>query len=106
MQDIEKDFCEQYQQESLLEEGKQSEDKTGEAKRSGGKFSLASDIIFCIALVGIGILAMLLSWSEQDGSAGWVYEFFSDYREIMLVGFFCLIVVSFVFRFLGNKGED
>lgn len=106
LQDIEKDFCEQYQQESLQEEGKQSEDKTNEVKQSDGKFSLASDIIFCVALVGIGILAMLLSRDEQNGLSGGIYEFFGDYLEVMLVGFFCLIVVSFVLRFWGNKDKD
>ena len=104
LKEIEKDFNEQYQSTSNQKVSKQSNPK--ERNRKQMKLSLIADIIFCFALAGVGFSALLLSWSEQAGYAGWIYTLLSEYREAILVGFLILIVISFVLRFFGKKKKE
>ena len=92
LQDIEKDFQEQQQPES--------------PKKKDSKVSLLSDVVFCIALIGVGLSAIILSWGEHGGAVGGIYEALGTYREVVLLVFLALIVISFVLRFLGNKEKD
>ena len=92
LQDIEKDFQEQQQPES--------------PKKKDSKVSLLSDVVFCIALIGVGLSAIILSWGERGGTAGGLYDVLETHQEVVLLGFLTLIVISFVLRFLGSSEKD
>ena len=112
LQEIEAAFKEQYQQGNLQikneqrensrrdeQQGDTQKDDTQKAK----KISLISDVIFCLALVGVGASALFLSWGEKNGYQGGIGILFDEYREMILIGFFVFIIISFFLRFLGNK---
>ena len=108
LQEIEKDFLEQYQVEHQGKERPQKEHSKKEYPKNEATSnpSVVADIIFCLALIGMGLSAMLLSWNEQGEHSGWIYGFLSDNRGAILIGFLILIVISFVLRFFGDKRKE
>ena len=99
LKEIETTFYKKYQQEKSQEESKI--EKNSKKKKT----MLISDIIFCIAMAGAGFFAFVLSWSEQEGFRGMLYNVLESYRGVALALFVILIVVSFALQFVGNREE-
>lgn len=97
LREIEEAFSEQRQ----LQNSKEKEAKKEKTKKQ--KISLLSDVIFYTAMAGAAVMALIISRSGV--LSGTTYDVFYDYRNIILVGFLFLIIVSFVLKFLENRRE-
>ena len=101
LEEIEKTFHEQCQQQSLPKKDEQRNLQEKDEKRTK-RNSLAPDIIFCVAIVGLGVSAVVLSWERQSGTLGRIYDVFWEHYGVIVLTFLTLIVISFALRFSGN----
>jgi len=101
LREIEEEFYKKYQQHALQKEELEELNVEGSKKR---KLALISDIIFYVALAGVTFIALILSWGEQSGLTGRLYNISDGSRDIIILVFLVLIIVSFFLRFFINGG--
>ena len=98
LQEIEATFNEKHQSKS------HQEAKCADESDKNRRIIAISDIVFCVALAGAGLFAVILSWSDREGVQGMLYDILEGCRGAFLVVFLILIIISFILQFLGNRG--
>ena len=97
LQELEASFVQRQEQ------GEFSKGKSKKGMKSWDKFLLTSDIVFYIALIGAAISSISLYYGERGQSMGLLYDITNGYREVILVGFLVLFIISFGLKFVANS---
>ena len=93
----------------ITEASKNAEEEPTKKEKGRSKskrIALISDIIFVVALLMMGICAVILSYGESGAQVGGIYQIVNDRREMAIVIFAGLIVFSFILRFFAQGKKE